>query len=86
MITGFLISLVLGVVTGLFSLLPAWSADTGVVSGQANGAGTFLGAFDDYLPERTIVACLALLLVIKLAMFVWRLLVFVYGLIPGKAT
>jgi hypothetical protein len=85
-ITTFLIQLVLGIVTALFSLLPAWTPDTSTVTSTSSGFGSFLGAFDGYLPERLIVGCLALLIAIKLAMFGWDALMFAYHLIPGKAT
>jgi hypothetical protein len=82
----FIIKLVLGIVTALGSLLPAWDGNTGTVTDQASGFGSILGSFNDYLPEHLIVSCLALLISVRLLMFGWNGLRVIWSMIPGKAT
>lgn len=82
MITNFLISTALGIVTGLASLLPSWSVDTSAVTGASSNVGYILTGFNSYLPETMVVTCLGILLAVKLALFTWRVILAVYRLIP----
>lgn len=87
MITSFLLHLVLGVVTALFSLLPSWSVDPGGTVGQySNSFATSAGSLDGYVPLRLALACLGVLISLRLFLLVWKGALFVYGLIPFKAT
>lgn len=82
MIVTFLIQLVSGLVSGLLGLVPAWNIDTSVMSSFTADIGGLIGRVNGYVPSVLLMACLGLLLVVKLALLAWRVCVFVYSMIP----
>jgi hypothetical protein len=89
-VTQALIQLVSGIVVTLLALLP--SLPSGVVDwlddfGEgAETVGSYAALVNQWFPVDVLVLGLVLLLALRAVIGVWRLLVFLYGLIPGKAT
>lgn len=81
MILTFLIDALLSVVQGLFSVLPTWSVDTSQMD-TAKTVGLTAGSLNGWFPETFLFACLAVVLGVRLFMFAWNGLVWLYGLIP----
>lgn len=81
MITDFIVSMLLGVVRGVFSIIPAWSVDTSTID-SAKQAGLGAGSLDGWFPETFLFACLTVVLAVRLWFLVWNGVQWVYHLIP----
>lgn len=87
MIITALVSLVTAIVQAVLSLIPQWSVDPASTVGEySNTFATVAGSLDGYVPERLGLICLGVLVALRLFMFAWKGVLFVYGLIPFKAT
>lgn len=82
MITTLIIRLLSGIVTGIFGLLPTWNINTQPLTDFTTSIGHFLGGLNGYVPEALTLVCLGILLAIKLALLIWRLILFLYELVP----
>ncbi len=85
MIVAWLYNALKALLVGLLGLFPAWSFPVDL-SGAGDALGSWLGFAGAYVPITPI--GLALLAVVGTQLFVWavRAAVFVYELIPFKAT
>lgn len=87
MITTFLLRLAAGLVAGLFSLVPSFGADpAGPASSFASSFASSAGSLNGYVPEATALVCLGVLLAIRFGLLAWKGLLFVYSILPFKAT
>lgn len=86
MIVEWVVSLVLGIVQGLLSLLPTWEVDTSAFDEMGTDLASLVLKVDAYVPVVTLLACFAIRMGVWVFMSFWRALVFVYDLIPFKAT
>ena len=80
-VKGFL-DLVLAAVSGLLSLLPTWNLDDSAVTSFSGTLGDWMGRANGYVPEHLLWSCVGLLAAVRLALWAWRGLVFVYSMIP----
>lgn len=85
MVTQLLFTLFLGLLSGLISLFPAWSLP-GSMSGWGAQVGGALSSVAGIFPVVTLGLCLAAVLASWLFIIGFQALVFVYKLIPLKAT
>lgn len=81
MITDFILSTLLGLVQGLFSLVPSWGFDSSSVN-AASSVSLSAASLDGWVPETFIFACLLLVIAIRLWFLVVNALQWVYHLIP----
>lgn len=81
MITDLILTSVLGVITGLFSILPTWGVDTSVMD-NALHLTTSAGSVDGWLPETMVFGCLAMSVGVRLFFWVWNGLQWLYHLVP----
>lgn len=81
MLLTFLIQMCLGIVTGIFSLLPSWTVDSSTVTSMA-GWGAVGGSANGYVPENELLLCFALVIGVRLFFLTWAGVLFLYRLIP----
>lgn len=81
MITEFLISMLSGLVSGLFLLVPQWSIDTSSIE-TVESVGASIGGMNGWIPESFILGCLALILAVRLWFLVWNGVQWLYHSIP----
>lgn len=82
MITALIIDLVAGLVQGILGLVPEWNIDTSAITGFGTDVGALLARANGYLPVTLLLACLGILLAVRLALLAWRTAVFVYSMVP----
>jgi hypothetical protein len=80
-ITDFFINMLAGIVTGIASLIPSWTADTSILNSVA-GFSYSIGELNGWVPEDTALGCLLILVLLGAIVFGWRGLVFLYSMIP----
>ena len=85
MIVDALIGLLLTVISGVFSLVPAYSLP-GSMSDFGASVGSWVSTANGFFPVVALGACLAILLVAQVFVLAYRVLVFVYDVIPLKFT
>lgn len=85
MILDAIIGLIVGVLEGLLGLLPAFDISSTFASAGAT-LGNAAGQLNAILPVSTMGVCIAALLALQLALFVWDVVVFIYDRFPGKFT
>lgn len=81
MIVTFLCSVILGLVQGLFSLLPTWGVDTSSLTG-AQSIAVSAGSLDGWIPETFIFGCLAVVVAARLWFLVINGFQWLYHLVP----
>lgn len=86
MITDFLVSFVLGLLTGLLSLIPDWSPDLSGLHVAFSEVAAAVQMLNGYFPVDVLGVCVGLLFTVKLAIAAWHGLIFVYDKFPFKAT
>lgn len=86
MITEQVMGLLTGILNGLLSLMPGWSVDLTAVSGSGASIGSNAYRINEWFPVDILAVCLVLIFTVDIGVAAWRLLVFVYELIPFKAT
>jgi len=77
-VTEALISMMVGVVNGFLSLVPAWAPNTSALTNSGTNIGAWAMAWNGYFPVAVLAACLLLVLAVKLALLGFRTLVWVY--------
>lgn len=85
MIFDAIVGVLLSLVTGLLGLVPAFQLPNSMMSFGAN-VGTRAAALDDILPITAIGVCFVILIGVRLFIGAFQLIVFVWELIPFKAT
>jgi hypothetical protein len=80
-ITEFVIRMVGGIVTGLFSIIPAWSVDDSSMH-TMDGVGLGVASLNGWVPEQLAVTLLLLILGVRLFFLAWTGVLFLYRLIP----
>lgn len=86
MITDAILTFLINLVRQMFSLLPEWTVDLSAFenfSFQMSGA---LAWANGYFPVTTLGIVLTALIAFKVGSLVWRGAIFVWSMIPGKAT
>ncbi|QIK83530.1 hypothetical protein [Sanguibacter sp. HDW7] len=86
MILDALIALMASSFTLVLDLIPSWTPPTEAFSQSSASVGSMASAGNGYFPVRVLGICLALVLGLKVALLAWRGVVFVYSVLPLKAT
>lgn len=73
-------------IRAVLGLIPSWSPPTDAFAGLATSFGSTAAKGNGYFPVVVLGVCLALVMGLKLALLLWRVLVFAYGILPFKAT
>lgn len=81
-----LIVLLAQALRAVVGLVPDWAPPTAAFEGTATNVGAMAAAGNAYFPVVTLGVCLVLVLGLKVALLVWRAVVFVYEVFPFKAT
>lgn len=84
MIVDFIVTLVFGFLTGLLALIPTFTLPS--LSGFGTSVGGTIGAASGYFPVGTLGFCMAAVLLCRLWLLGWTFAVWLYRLIPFKAT
>jgi hypothetical protein len=85
MVTDAVVSVLMGFLTGVLSLLPSWELPASFAAfGPELGAK--IDAFNGVLPVVTLGQCLAAMVGFRLFVLAWGLVVWLYDKIPFKAT
>jgi len=85
MILDAIIGLVVTLLTGLLGMIPAYSLPDSILSAGAT-IGETVGTINGVVPIVTMGACLAALIGVRMFIWIWQLVVFIYDKIPAKAT
>lgn len=80
-----IMSVLIGAFTAILSFLPEYSLPSSIVTAGAS-LGSSLSTVNGIVPLGTMAACILALLGVKLYLFVWSAVVFIYDRIPFKAT
>lgn len=70
----------------VMSLVPSWEPDTAAFNQTATSVGAMASSGNGYFPVRVLGICIALVLGLKIALMAWRAIVFIYSMLPFKAT
>ena len=81
MITAFIIKLAAGLITALFSIIPAWGIDTSSVQ-AVDGTVTGVASLNGWVPEQMAFICLGIAVGVRLFFLAWSGILFVYRLVP----
>lgn len=81
MITTFFIQMVLGIIDGIFSVVPSWSVSTSTIDG-AKSAGLTAGSLDGWFPETFLFGCLAVVLAARLWFFFFNAIQWIWHSLP----
>lgn len=82
MITDALISVVFGVLVALLGALPEWEPNLDGIEAATGPLGSWLSTANGYFPVTVLGACLATVLGLKLILWGWGFLVWLYEKIP----
>jgi hypothetical protein len=86
-VTDFLLKLGLGLVSGILSFFPNLSLDpSGKFPQYGSSIGQFIGELNGYVPEYLGLFCFGLLYTLRISKTALRAVIFVYKLLPFKAT
>lgn len=85
MIVQLVLDIVLGALTGILGLVPTFTVPASVTNFGTSMGSAVAGA-NGVFPVVTLGVVIGALLALRLAMFVWHGIVFVYKLIPLKGT
>lgn len=86
MILDAIIGFFLAAFRAVVGLLPTWSPDTSAFSTMSTSIGSAASSANGYFPVSVLGWCLVLILGVKVALLAWRVVLFVYELIPFKMT
>lgn len=78
MVTLAIVALIFGGVRAVMGLVPTWDPVADPFESVGFSVGSMAGALDGYAPVAVIGVSLVLLLSLKVGLFGWRLVVFVY--------
>ena len=70
----------------LVGLIPSWSPPVDVFTGFASTLGAAAAKGNGYFPVAVLGVCVGMIFGLKIALLVWRVILFVYSVIPFKAT
>ena len=84
MIIDLIVQIVLGLLTGVLALIPAYSMPD--LSGFGGTLGTNIGALNSYFPVITLGVCLLAIVGARLMVFGFDMAIKIYELIPLKFT
>lgn len=74
------------VVRAMVGLIPSWGPETEPFTTTSANVGAMAAVGNGYFPLTVLGVCLAVIVVLKVGLLVWRLIVFVYELFPFKMT
>jgi hypothetical protein len=73
-------------IRAVVGLIPSWSPPTEALASTSSSFGSMAAKGNGYFPVAILGVCLVLIFGLKLALLLWRLVIFVYGILPFKAT
>lgn len=86
MVTDALLTFALSLVRAIAGLLPEWQPDAEPFTTTSTSLGSMAAVGNGYFPVTLLGICLAVVIGLKVALLAWRAVVFVYELIPFKAS
>jgi hypothetical protein len=90
MITDALITIVVGILNGIFSLVPNFAGSDPLAVSGITGIGTKLGSavglVNNYFPVSVLAVCLGITFAIKTFGSVWAVMTWLYDRLPFKFT
>lgn len=84
MLIDLLVGIVQGILNGVLALIPSYSLPE--LTGFGGQLGSGVATMNGYFPMVTLGACLLVIIGARVAIAAFDLAVFLYGLIPFKAT
>ena len=82
MIVNAFIELISAIVSGVLSLVPDWTVDVTALAAVGGSIGSTASTLNGYFPVATVGVVLVLLLALQVGLLLWRVVIFVYNLIP----
>lgn len=85
MIIDAIVGILFGIIKGLLGLLPVLDLPAGLVV-SASGLGDGLATANTFFPVTTLGTCIGIVLAVRLFVFGWDFLVWLYEKLPFKMT
>lgn len=85
MIIDAIVNILFAVLQGVLGLLPVLDLPAGLTV-SASGLGDGLATANTFFPVTTLGTCLGIVLAVRLFLFAWDFLVWLYDKVPFKAT
>lgn len=86
MITEALINMLLGVFNFFVGLLPSWGPDITALYASAGSLGAWFHHANGWFPLNLTLICLGIIVTYQVGAFAWRIVLFIWEVLPFKAT
>lgn len=81
-----LVALMATSISAVLDVIPSWTPPTEAFSQSSASVGAMAASGNGYFPVKVLGVCLVLVLGLKVALFGWRVIVFIWSVLPFKAT